>query len=502
MTLILSNARLLHGVEQTYRPELFDVAIDGEWIAAIEPAGTLPRRPDDTVVPLDGCLLAPGLVNGHQHSHEHFHKGRVENLPLELWMHYVRAPRPVSLTPRQVYLRTLIGAIEALRSGATTVVDDCNLGGSIDPEAVSAIFQAYEDAGIRAMVGFSMMDRPLVDSFPFVEAIFPPALLAQMRSIPRPSPDAWFAFLDATVRNRHPQESRVGVLVAPSAPQRCTPEFLLRCRAFADDHALPVITHVQETRLQIVTANAFYGKPMVEYLDELGFLKPGTSLIHAVWLSADEIARLAASGATVQHNPWSNLMLGSGIQPTRHLLDAGVNVSLGSDGCSSTVTANMLNVAGSAAALSKVRGDDYSRWLTAAEALRAGTLGGARGVGMEGQLGAIAAGYRADLVAYRTDTINFTPLTDPVRQLVYAERGVSIDSVFVAGQCVMRGGKLMLIDEPAILGEIATAYESLKQEFDLAERSVEPLLGPMREIYEQGLAAEVPWKTIAARLNG
>ncbi len=501
MSLILSNARLLHGVEQRYRPELFDVAIDGERITAIEPAGTLPHDARDTVIPLDNRLLVPGLVNGHQHSHEHLHKGRVENLPLELWMHYVRAPRAVALTPRQIYLRTMIGAIEALRSGATTVVDDCNLGGSIDPEAVGAIFQAYEDVGIRAMVGFSMMDRPLVDSFPFVEAIFPPALLAQMRSMPRPSPDAWFNFLDATVRSRHPQRNRVGVLVAPSAPQRCTPEFLMRCRAFADDHALPVIIHVQETRLQIATANVFYGKPMVEYLDDLGFLKAGTSLIHAVWLSADEIARLAASGATVQHNPWSNLMLGSGIQPTRHLLDAGVNVSLGSDGCSSTVTANMLNVAGTAAALSKVRAGDPSRWLTAAEALRAGTIGGAQGIGMEGQLGAIAPGYRADLVAYRTDTINFTPLTDPVRQLVYAERGVSIDSVFVAGECVMRDGKLLLIDEDAILEAIGKAYESLKPEFDLADESVQPLLDPMREIHERGLTAEVPWKTFTARLD-
>lgn len=501
MAVILSNARLLHGVEQQYRPELFDVVVNGEHISSIEPAGTRAHGAADTVVPLDGCLLAPGLVNGHQHSHEHFHKGRVENLPLEIWMHYVRAPRPVALTPRQIYLRTLIGALEALRGGATTVVDDCNLGGWIDPAAVDAIFQAYEDAGIRALVGFSMMDRPLVDSFPFVDSIFPAALLAQMRAIPRPSPDAWFAFLGDIVRRRHPQQNRVGVLVAPSAPQRCTPEFLARCRAFADDHALPVIIHVQETRLQVVTANAFYGKPMVQYLDELGFLKPGTSLIHAVWLSDDEIARLAASGATVQHNPWSNLMLGSGIQPTRHLLDAGVNVSLGSDGCSSTVTANMLNVAGAAAGLSKIRGDDYSRWLTAAEALRAGTLGGAQAVGMAGQLGAIAPGFRADLVAYRTDTINFTPLTDPVRQLVYAERGGSIDSVFVGGRCVMRGGRLTLIDEPAILREIADAYEALKAEFDLADESVGPLLEPMRRIYERALSMDAAWKPHAARFD-
>jgi guanine deaminase len=188
-------------------------------------------------------------------------------------------------------------------------------------------------------------------------------------------------------------------------------------------------------------------------------------------------------------------MLGSGVQPTRQLLDAGVNVSLGSDGCSSTVTGNMLNVVGSAAALSKIRGTDYSRWLTAAEALRAGTIGGAGALGMAGQLGVIAPGYRADLVAYRTDTINFSPLTDPVRQLVYAERGTSIDSMFVAGRCVMRNGRLTNIDEHAILREIAGTYDNLKAEFDLADQSVGPLTAQMEKIYDRASALEAGWKT-------
>jgi 5-methylthioadenosine/S-adenosylhomocysteine deaminase len=501
MTTILSNVRALHGVAQQYRPDLMDVILEDEHITAIEPAGTFPRREHDSVIALDDCLLVPGLINGHQHSHEHFHKGRIENLPLELWMHYVRTPRPVPLTPRQIYLRTLIGALEALRGGATTVVDDCNLGASIDPEALAAMVQAYEDTGIRAMLGFSMMDRALVDNFPFVDEIFPPELLAQMRAIAQPSPDAWFEFLTRQVGERHPQKNRVGVLVAPSAPQRCTPAFLARCRAFADEHALPVITHVQETRLQLVTAQAFYGKPMIEWLDKQGFLKPGTSLIHAVWLSDDEIARIAASGASVQHNPWSNLMLGSGVQPTRQLLDAGVNLSLGSDGCSSTVNGNMLNVAGSAAALSKLRGEDYSHWLTAAEALRAGTLGGASALGMAGQLGAIAPGYRADLVAYRTDTISFTPLTDPVRQLIYAERGASIDTVFVAGRCVMSGGRVTRVDEKATLREIGEAYESLREEFDLADQSAAPLRAEMDKVYARALALQAGWVSYPAKLR-
>ncbi|MBC8740915.1 amidohydrolase family protein [Paraburkholderia sp. UCT31] len=499
MRKILSNVRALHGAGQRYEPRRVDVVIEGEHIAAVEPGGS---ATDGECVPLDDCLLVPGLINGHQHSHEHFHKGRLENLPLELWMHYVRAPRPVKLTPRQVYLRTLIGALESLRSGATTLVDDVSLGQAIDPAIVEAIFQAYEDAGIRALVGFSMMDRAIVDNFPDVDTIFPPALLAQLRAQPRPSPDAFFALLQSQLARHHPLHDRVGMLIAPSAPQRCTSEFLARCRAFADTHALPVIIHVQETRLQVVTAQAFYGKPMVMRLAELGFLQPGTSLIHAVWLSDAEIDCLAQSGVSVQHNPWSNLMLGSGVQPVRELLDAGVNVSLGSDGCASTVTCNMLNVLGSAAALSKIRGDDYSRWLSAAEALHAGTIGGATALGLGGQLGAIAPGYRADLVAYRTDTVGFTPLTDPVRQLVYAERGAAIDSVFVAGEAVIRQGRLTRVDEAALMREISAAYEALSAEFGLADESVAPLRAEMEKVYARAQTLHADWQTCVAKLPG
>ena len=145
---------------------------------------------------------------------------------------------------------------------------------------------------------------------------------------------------------------------------------------------------MQETRLQVVTGQIVYGSTIVEYLARIGFLKPATSLIHAVWLNPREIAALAESGATAQHNPWSNLLLGSGVQPVRALLDAGVNVSLGSDGSCSTVTTNMLNVVGSAAGLSKLRSDDPARWLSAREAWQAGTLAGGRALGFGEALGA------------------------------------------------------------------------------------------------------------------
>ncbi len=496
--MILRGASALLGDALQFEPAPLDVRVDGGRIAAIAPAGTLQGAP---VIDLPKQLLVPGLVNGHQHSHEHFQRGRTENLPLELWMHLVRTRIPVPLTPRQVYLRTLIGGIEALRTGCTTLVDDMALGGAIDPERIDAALQAYDDIGVRALMGFAMMDKPIIDNFPFVAELVPPALAAELRAAPRPTGDDQLALVRRLAASRHPQQQRVGVLVSVSAPQRATRGFLQQVRALADELALPVISHVQETRLQVVTGQLFFGKPMVEYLDEIGFLKPATSLIHAVWLNPREIAALARSGATAQHNPWSNLLLGSGVQPVRELLDAGVNVSLGSDGSCSTVTTNMLNVLGSAAGVAKLRGDEPGRWLSARETLQAGTLAGGRALGFGEQLGSLRVGAIADIVGYRLDSVTFSPLTDPVRQLVYAERGAGVSFAMVDGRPVMLQGRLTSIDEAAILAEIADEYRSLADRYTEAEASVAPILAAVEQIYRRSLATPVPADTYPARLG-
>jgi guanine deaminase len=343
-----------------------------------------------------------------------------------------------------------------------------------------------------------MLDRAMIDNFPFVDLV-PRELAERMRAMPRPAPDDYLTLVRDLVRTRHPRERRVGVAVTPSAPQRCTDAFLLACARLARDLDLPLLTHVQETRLQVVTGLERYGMPIVEYLAKIGFLSPRTSLIHAVWLNPREIRALADSGATAQHNPWSNMTLGSGLQPTRALLDAGVNVSLGTDGSCSTVTANMLQVVGAAAALSKLRGDDYGTWLTAADALRAATQGGARALGFGDELGVIAPGARADVAAYRLDTVTFTPLNEPVRQLVYTERGAGLDFAMVAGDVVMRDGRLTRVDEPGLLAELASEWRVLEPRFAAAEASVAPVREAIDVIYRRALATEIPADTYPAR---
>jgi len=495
---VLQGAYALRGAQLAFERRPLDVVVEGGRIAAIEAANTV--READQVIDLSRRLLAPGLINGHLHSHEHFHRGRTENLPLEVWQHYVRPPVAVPFTARHVYLRAALGAIETLRTGGTCLVDDMAVGGAIDRGQIDAVLQAYDDVGVRALLGFAMMDRPLVDNFPFVDTL-PGELVARMRALPRPTAAEYLALVRDLALLRHPRARRVGVLVSASAPQRCTQEFLLACRRLADELDVPLITHVQETRMQVVTGQQFYGAPIVEYLARIGFLGPRTSLIHAVWLNPREIRALADAGATVQHNPWSNLTLGSGVQPTRALVEAGVNVSLGSDGACSTVSLNMLQVAGAAAALSKVRDADYATWLSAHEVLAAGTQGGARALGFGAALGVIERGALADLVAYRLDSVPFTPLHDPVRQLIYAERGADIDFVMVNGEVALRDGRLTRVDEPRLLAEIHDEIEKLSEQFAASASSVGPVRTAMEALYRRALQAEIPPDTYPARLR-
>jgi guanine deaminase len=160
----------------------------------------------------------------------------------------------------------------------------------------------------------------------------------------------------------------------------------------------------------------------------------------------------------------------------------------------------MLNVLGSAAAVSKLRGDEPGRWLSAREALSAGTLAGGRALGFGDALGSLRVGAIADLVAYRTDTVTFTPYNDPVRQLVYAERGAGLDFSMVAGEVVLSAGVLKRIDERALLRETEAEFRQLAERFAEAEASVEPILRAVEGIYRQALATPVPADTYAARL--
>lgn len=174
----------------------------------------------------------------------------------------------------------------------------------------------------------------------------------------------------------------------------------MRLRRIADEADLPIIIHVQETRLQVLTGNLFFGRTMIEHLDKLEFLRPGVSLVHGVWLSPREIDILARSGATVQHNPTSNMSLGSGLCPVRELLQAGVNVSLGTDACGSSFSISMLKALNNTALVQNLRRPKHEQWISAKEVWTAATASGAKALGPDGPVHARGYVDRLDQVLF------------------------------------------------------------------------------------------------------
>jgi 5-methylthioadenosine/S-adenosylhomocysteine deaminase len=489
-SLVLRGALVMQDGQSVFRPDPCDVLIEDQRIRAIAPIGTLSSPAHE--IDARGLIATPGLINGHLHSWDHFIKGRTENLPMEMVMAHLRPALPLPLTERHIYLRTMMTALECLRTGATTVVDDLSLGQTFDRRHVDAALQAYQDAGVRAYVGFSMIDKPVVNSWPFVEERFAADVLRTLRSLPRPRGEELLGLVRELAITHHPSSSRVAVLVAPSAPQRCSDSFLRSCRGLADELDLPIMVHVLETRLQVVTAQIFWGCSMVEHLLALDFLGPRTALIHGVWLSPRDRKLIAEAGATVQYNPWSNAAIGSGIADFRALRDAGINVAMGSDGCGVTFNCSMLLALKFGAGLGRVRTADHHRWPSADEIWEAATRGGARALGREAELGRLAPGCKADIVLYRLSSIGLVPLNSPVRQLVHAECGSGIDTIIIDGEVVMRSGKFTRVDEDALIAQFQAAHADLLESIAASEAASEALLAGLGRIYRRPLSIAIP----------
>ncbi|MEM8959480.1 MAG: amidohydrolase family protein [Pseudomonadota bacterium] len=496
--LILRNVLAKLPDDVSPAPQRVDIAVQAGEISDIRPAGGA-HLADAQILDAMTLFAVPGFINGHHHSHENFQKGRYAGLPLELWMNLVRPLKPIPMTAEQVYLRTLIGAIEALRSGTTTIVDDMNVSPILRPDHVDTALRAYEDIGIRAHLGITLFDRPFYRGVPFVDAHFPPDLLDALSATEATPAEEVLDFAEGLARARHHSDHRVAYIAAPSAPQRCSDDFLMRVRDMADRHSVPVIIHVQETRMQVVTGYAFYGATMIAHLSELGFLKPATSIIHGVWVSPADLDLIAASGASIQHNPNSNLKLGSGLMPMREMLNRGINVSLGTDGCGSIESVDMLRVMASTTLVQTLHDRDHRDWITPAEAFHAATAGGAKALG-RADIGRLSPGAKADIALYDTRSIAFTPLNNPVQQLTLAETGRALQHLLVDGEFVIKDGALTRIDEAAVLERIHEEAAILEPEIAASEAEVTALRGPYEAIYSQCCETPIPSDIQPAKL--
>jgi 5-methylthioadenosine/S-adenosylhomocysteine deaminase len=429
------------------------------------------------VVDCTRFAVVPGMVNSHCHSNENWFRGMWDNLPLEPWMlfSYPALAAPAQ-SPREIYVRTLLGGIEMVRSGATCVVDFLYELRGFTEESLQAIVDAYSDLGLRALIAIGMSDRAYHETVVLDEHLVEPSLIERLEREKPPRWAEWEQFSRLAVTRHHRPDDGISIGLAPSGPQRCTDEMLAGCAALATELDVPIHIHVLETRMQAVSGQRMYGRTLPEHMAAIGFLGPNVNFEHGIWLTERDIELVRDAGVTVVHNPVSNMKLGSGICPVPTLLRQGVNVALGTDGMSSNDGNDMFAALKIAGLLHKLWEIDFAEWLGAEEAWRMATVGGARAAGDADGLGRIEPGRRADLVLLDLDTIPFTPLNNALHQCVFGSTTLAVDSTMIGGRWVVRDRIVTGIDEAAIHAEAREIGAEVLARHDEAFKIGEALL--------------------------
>jgi cytosine/adenosine deaminase-related metal-dependent hydrolase len=480
--LVLEHGLVDEGGGRFRRTEL--ALADGR-IVATAPSGA--ERVDCT-----RFLVVPGMVNAHNHSNENWFRGMWDNLPLEPWMlfSYPALAAPAQ-SPDEIYLRTVLGAIEQLRSGATCVVDFLyELDGFTD-ETLDAVVRAYRDVGLRALIALGIGDRAYHETVVLDQGLVSAELVARLERDKPPSWEEWERFVRGAVERFHRPDEGISIGLGPSGPQRCTDAMLAGCAALAEELDLPIHIHVLETRMQAVSGQRMYGKTLVEHMDAIGFLGPRVCFAHGIWLTPRDIEIVRDRHVSIAHNPVSNMKLGSGIAAVPTLLAEGVNVALGTDGMSSNDGLDMFASLKQAALLHKLWAIDYERWTGALEAWQMATIGGARAAGDADGLGRLEPGRRADVVLLDLDSHVFTPLNDPLRQLAFGSSTLAVDSVLVGGEWRVRDGRVVSVDEAEVLARAREVGAELVGRFDEAFELGRQLLAPLRGGWLEALRTDV-----------
>ncbi|MEM1066269.1 MAG: amidohydrolase family protein [Pseudomonadota bacterium] len=458
----------------------------------IEEIGPDLEHASATVIEAEGLLAIPGLINAHLHSPAAFLKGALVDAPLEIFM--LRETPPTlggTESPALCRARALLSAIEMLKRGITAVHDDAFFNPEPSMKAIDAIAGAYRDTGLRATIALDQPEVAEVEKYPFLEMLLPEDLRQALSQRPRLTGPDLLALYEAFISRWHGAVGdRIRCAVSCSAPQRVTPEYLQALTELSRAHDVPFNVHVLETRLQRVLGQEKYEKSLIGYLDDLGCLDERKQVIHAVWIDEDDVARLAASGALVAHNPISNLKLGSGVMPLRALRKAGVPLCLGTDEAACDDTANLWGVMKTGALLQKITNPDWTQWPTAEEMLGFVWEGGARAL-RRNDLGRLAPGFRADIALLDMSALSFLPLNDIRRQLVFCEDGSAVRHVLVDGEVVVRDGILTKINEADARAEIAAAYAEFAPRLAEIEAHAGRLEPYYRAMYKRALEEEV-----------
>jgi 5-methylthioadenosine/S-adenosylhomocysteine deaminase len=400
------------------------VAVRGDTIAAVGERSAMDLREGAAkTIDASGSLVLPGLINGHAHAAMSLFRGFADDHSLDDWLQkYIFPAEARSVTEEFVTWGTRLSALEMLRGGITTFADMYYFE--------DAVARATKEAGMRGILGETIVDFPAPDHRTTAEA------LDYTENYIR----AW------------KNDSLITPAVAPHSIYTLSEKNLQSAAALARRHGVPILMHIAEAPFETAMSRAKHGLSPVAYLERIGLL--GNDLVgaHCIWVDAADIAALARHGVGCVHNPSSNMKLASGVMPVTELLAAGHAVGLATDGAASNNSQDLFEEMDIAAKLQKIARMD-PRALPAKQALEMATIGGARALHLEKQIGSVEAGKKADIILVDTNGPHAIPMYNVYSQLVYAMKGADVKTVVIAGKIVMENRQMRTLDEEKIIAK-------------------------------------------------
>ena len=434
---ILAGGRVLLLDDQDTILERGAVAVVGDSIAAVGTPEEIDR--DFTARKRIDCsngLLLPGLVNAHTHAAMTCFRGIADDLDLMDWLsNYIFPAEARNVDPELAYWGSMLACAEMILSGTTTF---CDMYIFEDETA-----RAAHEAGMRCLLGEVLFDFPS----PNVK-----------------TPGEGLRYTEMLIQ-KWADDPLVNIVVEPHALYTCSPTLLKDAKALADAYGVPVATHYLENTTEPGLIQEKLGMRASDFLKKIGYLDEHFFVFHGVYMDDEDIRLFADHGCKVVHNPESNMKLASGVAPVSRMIDAGIAVGLGTDGCASNNNLDMFQEMDTAAKLEKsVRLDPTV--MSARTVLRMATCNGAKVLGLDHLVGSIRPGMKADLVLVKLDKPHLTPMYSEYSHLVYAVNGSDTDTVLINGKVVMEARKLLTIDVNEAMERVLKIAERVRRSME------------------------------------
>lgn len=421
------------------------IAVKDGLLAYVGRSVEAPSFETDVIINGGGKIAMPGLINCHTHAAMSLFRSIAEDKPLDAWLRETIWPLESKLRSEDVYCGALLSCLEMIKSGTTCFSDMYFYEDSVAKAALEAGLRCVLSSGIIE-AGHKTLGR---------------ALLNEAVGLAKKYHGAY--------------EGRVSVMLGPHAVYSCSPELLRRVGDEAERLNVGVHIHLAESEANSDNIKKNYGKSEVEVLSDVGLLKPSLLAAHCVHLSDDDIAFLAKYNVKVAYNPVSNMKLASGIPRIKDLLNAGITVGLGTDGPASNNSLDMFDTMKIAALLQKIRYSD-PRVLPAKKVIEMATIDGARALGLDGLVGSLEVGKRADLILLDARKPHLTPLHDVYAALVYSARGSDVDTVIIDGKIVMEKRNVKTLNEDEVMRRAEEKARDLLSRKDTVRRLARKIL--------------------------